>query len=216
MDMHEKDHCHSLKSEDNLEYNNPGNSSFLLPNNPSIRSVSGNSLIAIGQANQSDSFSSSSIPMDDPFSIGFWNQSTKPTDLDLCKNNSPECSNPVNRNLSLNAEWNSSDSFSVGGTLLQAANLSHFPADKAFAGRAARLSCFSNNSVDGMMSPFSLAQSTSLCANAALGDESRAQVEKNKEHKNNFDGVAVSSDYPSSCIALGAVKRKRSNEVVLL
>ncbi|XP_042375364.1 transcription factor bHLH49-like [Zingiber officinale] len=212
MDMHEKDQCHSLKSEDNLEYSNPGNSSFLLPNNPSIRSVSGNSSVTIGQANQSGPFSSSSIPMDDPFSIGFWNQSAKPTDLDLCKNNSPACSNPVNGNSSLNVEWNSSDSFSIGGTLLQAANLSHFPADKAFAGRAARLSCFTNSSIDGMMSPFSLAQSASLCANATLGDESGAQIEKNKEHKNNFDGVVVSSDHPSSCIALGAVKRKRNNE----
>lgn len=212
MDMHEKDQCHSLKSEDNLEYSNPGNSSFLLPNNPSIRLVSANSSVVISQANQSGSFSSSSIPMDDPFSIGFWNQSTKPTDLDLCKNNSPECSNPVNGKSSLNVEWNSSDSFSIGGTLLQAANLSHFPADKAFARRAAGLSCFSNSRIDGMMNPFTLAQSTSLSVNATLDDESGAQIEKNKEHKNNFDGVAVSSDHPSSCIALGAVKRKRNNE----
>ncbi|XP_074562657.1 transcription factor bHLH76-like [Curcuma longa] len=144
-----------------------------------------------GQRNQIGSISSSLIPMDDPFSIGFWNQSTKPTGLD----NPTECRHPVGENSSL---------FSIGGTLLQAANLPQFPADKAFVERVARLSCLSDTSIGGMMSHFSLAQSTIVCANASLTNaESEAQTEKSKKHKHNFYG-------------LGAAKRMRNNEDMAL
>lgn len=132
--------------------------------------------------------------MDDPFSIGFWNQSTKPADLDFCEVNPPECSHPSDENSSL---------FSIGETLLRAANLSHFPADKTFVEKTARLSSFSDSSIGGMMGHFSLAQSTIVCANAPTNAESEDQTEKSKKLKDNFDG-------------LGTAKRKRNNEVVLV
>ncbi|WOL12113.1 transcription factor bHLH49-like [Canna indica] len=182
MDVHEKDRCDSLKNED---YNS-GNAADWQLRNPSISLVSGNPS-AMSQRNQRGSSSCSTLPMDDPFSTGLWNLSTKSTELDLCKNNSPGNSNPITGNSGFNVEWNSSESMSigVGGALLQASagilhpSLSHFPADSGFIERAARFSSFSTSNVGGVMNPFSLAQPQNAYADASR-DDSGAQIQKNE------------------------------------
>ncbi|XP_008807018.1 transcription factor bHLH49-like isoform X2 [Phoenix dactylifera] len=155
----------------------------------------GNPSISLVSAHPMVSSPSPSVSMVESFPPSLWNPSAHSQNSGFCGNsvqssmvasNSMPTGKPIPGPSKLDMGWNPSDSSSQGSRVfLQTGpgalspTLSHFPTDSAFIEHVARFSSFNGGNLNGMVSPFSTAESLSSYSNTRKGALG-AQIQKSK------------------------------------